>query len=190
MNHTACYHVRPRRERWITRPRHRFYELLNAGDIDGFGNLLSDNFVDHEELPGSDEGRCHRALSTATAAFPDLRMVPEDLIASGRQGRCARADDRDLQGRVHGHVPGIFGKRIDVQLIDIIRFDDDGRARALGGLRPARDDAATRCDSGGASGLVGRELILGASHRRVGPEPGTRWCFAGGQPGAAPCVLT
>ena len=30
----------------------RLYELLNAGDIDGFGNLLSDNFVDHEELPG------------------------------------------------------------------------------------------------------------------------------------------
>ena len=30
----------------------RAYDLLNAGDIDGFGDLLADDFVEHEELPG------------------------------------------------------------------------------------------------------------------------------------------
>ena len=30
----------------------RLYDLLNAGDIDGFGALLADDFVEHEETPG------------------------------------------------------------------------------------------------------------------------------------------
>ena len=30
----------------------RAYDLLNAGDVDGFGDLLADDFVEHEETPG------------------------------------------------------------------------------------------------------------------------------------------
>ena len=29
------------------------YDLINAGDIDGFGTCLADDFVEHEETPGS-----------------------------------------------------------------------------------------------------------------------------------------
>src|SRR5450755_1420878 len=65
----------------------RLYDLLNAGDIDGFGALLADGFVEHEETPGvapTKEGvleffRMYRA------AFPDLRMDPEDVVASGEK---------------------------------------------------------------------------------------------------------
>jgi ketosteroid isomerase-like protein len=28
------------------------YDFLNAGDIDGFGGRLADDFVEHEETPG------------------------------------------------------------------------------------------------------------------------------------------
>jgi len=28
------------------------YDLINAGDIEAFGDLLADDFVEHEELPG------------------------------------------------------------------------------------------------------------------------------------------
>ena len=28
-----------------------FYNLLSAGDIEGFGALLADDFVEHEETP-------------------------------------------------------------------------------------------------------------------------------------------
>ena len=63
----------------------RLYDLLNAGDLDGFGALLADGFVEHEETPGlapTKEGvleffRMYRA------AFPDLRMGPEEVLASG-----------------------------------------------------------------------------------------------------------
>lgn len=52
------------------------YDRINAGDIEGFGALLADDFVEHEETPGfppTKEGvleffRAYRA------AFPDLRM--------------------------------------------------------------------------------------------------------------------
>jgi hypothetical protein len=60
------------------------------------------------------------------AAFPDLRMVPEDVIASGdRVVARVRAT-----GTHKGPFMGIAatGKRVEMNLIDIIRFDDDGRA--------------------------------------------------------------
>ena len=39
--------------RWTTSPTiRRFYELINAGEIDAFGELLADDFVEHEETPG------------------------------------------------------------------------------------------------------------------------------------------
>jgi predicted ester cyclase len=61
------------------------------------------------------------------AAFPDLRMVPEDVIVSG--------DKAVARVRVTGTHKGPFvgisatGRRVEVQLIDIIRFGDDGRAQ-------------------------------------------------------------
>jgi hypothetical protein len=30
----------------------RLFERINAGDVDGIGTLLADDFVEHEELPG------------------------------------------------------------------------------------------------------------------------------------------
>ena len=30
----------------------RLYELISTGDIDGFGELVADDFVEHEESPG------------------------------------------------------------------------------------------------------------------------------------------
>ena len=30
----------------------RLYDLINAGDIDGFGRQLADDFVEHNENPG------------------------------------------------------------------------------------------------------------------------------------------
>jgi steroid delta-isomerase-like uncharacterized protein len=112
----------------------RVYSLLSAGDIDGFAALISDDFVDHEELPGlapTKEGvttffRMYRA------AFPDLRMVPEDVIVSG--------DKVVARVRVTGTHKGAFmglpptGRRVEVQLIDIIRFGADGRGREHWGV--------------------------------------------------------
>ncbi len=61
------------------------YELISAGDVDGFGDLVADDFVEHQGGPGfpdTKEGTLDffRALRDA---FPDLQMDVEDLIADG-----------------------------------------------------------------------------------------------------------
>ena len=59
----------------------RAYELINDGDIDGFGELLADDFVEHEELPpGIPQGReAPRTLMTMMrGAFPDFRADVEE----------------------------------------------------------------------------------------------------------------
>ena len=55
----------------------RCYELLNAGDVDGFGDLLSDDFVEHEETPGLEPTKdgVKAFFRMYIAAFPDLRWI-------------------------------------------------------------------------------------------------------------------
>ena len=112
----------------------RGYDLLNAGDIDGFGALLAEDFVENEQTPGlapTKEGvleffRMYRA------AFPDLRFDPQDVIAS---------DDKVVvRVRATGTNSGDFmgmpatGKSMDIQLVDIVRFDDGGLGREHWGV--------------------------------------------------------
>ena len=112
----------------------RLYDLITAGDIDGFGRQLADDFAEREELPGFPPTKAGviQYFQMFTAAFPDLRMVPEDVIASG--------DKAVARVRVTGTHQGPFmgmaatGKRVDVGLIDIIRFGDDGLAREHWGV--------------------------------------------------------
>jgi steroid delta-isomerase-like uncharacterized protein len=112
----------------------RMYDLLSAGDIDGFGDLIADDFVEHEETPGLEPTKegVKQFFHMYRAAFPDLRMEPQDVLASGDKV-VARAR---ATGTNHGEFMGMpaTGKSVDVQLIDIIRFGDDGLAREHWGV--------------------------------------------------------
>ena len=50
----------------------RLYDLINAGDIDGFGDLLADDFVEHEDMPGLERSKegVKQLLHMYRAAFP------------------------------------------------------------------------------------------------------------------------
>ena len=104
----------------------RCYELLNAGDVDGFGDLLSDDFVENEETPGlaPTKDGVKAFFRMYLAAFPDLRMNPVDVLPSGDKV-VARVK---ATGTNTGEFMGMpaTGKSVDVQLIDIMRFGDDG----------------------------------------------------------------
>jgi steroid delta-isomerase-like uncharacterized protein len=112
----------------------RFYDLINAGDVDGFGALLADDFVEHEETPGLGPTKAGvmEFFRLYIAAFPDLRFDPEDVLASGDKvvGRVR------VTGTHRGEFIGIpaTGKSIDVQAVDIVRFGDDGLAREHWGV--------------------------------------------------------
>jgi steroid delta-isomerase-like uncharacterized protein len=112
----------------------RAYELINAGDVAGFGELLADDLVEHEETPGlaPTKDGVLEFFRMYTAAFPDLRMDPEDVLPSG--------DKVVARVRVTGTHEGEFlgipatGRGIDVQVIDIVRFGDDGLAHEHWGV--------------------------------------------------------
>jgi steroid delta-isomerase-like uncharacterized protein len=104
----------------------RAYDLINAGDIDGFGELLADDLVEHEETPGlaPTKDGVLEFFRMYRAAFPDLEMRAEETLVSG--------DRTVIRARATGTHRGEFmgmpatGKSIDVKLIDIMRFNDAG----------------------------------------------------------------
>jgi steroid delta-isomerase-like uncharacterized protein len=105
----------------------RLYELLSAGDVDGFGELLADDFIEHEEIPGlapSKDG-VKTFFRMQIAAFPDLRLAVEDVVADGAKVVARVRYTGTHQGEFQG-MPAT-GKAVDIQLIDIFAFADDGR---------------------------------------------------------------
>ena len=118
----------------ISATTRRAYDLINAGDIDGFGDLMAEDFVEHEETPGfapTKEGvldmfRMYRA------AFPDLQMHADEVLVSGDKTVTRARATGPHQGELMGIAPS--GKSVEVQLIDVMRFDDAGMACAHWGL--------------------------------------------------------
>ena len=112
----------------------RVYDLINAGDIDGFGEHIAEDFVEHEELPGIPPTKdgVVQYFKLMLAAFPDMRMDVEDVIASGDRAVARVTVTGTNQGEFMG-MPAT-GKSASVKLIDITRFGDDGLAREHWGV--------------------------------------------------------
>ena len=115
----------------------RLYELISAGDIDGFGEHVAEAFVEHEETPGFERSKAGvtQMFRMYRAAFPDLRMEADDVLVSGDMVVARVRASGTHQGEFMG-MPAT-GKRVDVQLIDIIRFGDDGLAHEHWGVLDA-----------------------------------------------------
>jgi steroid delta-isomerase-like uncharacterized protein len=111
-----------------------FYELVNSGDIDGFIDLFADDFVEHEQMPGMPPGRegTRQLFSMMRAAFPDMRWDAQDILVDGDKAvarvRFTGTNDGELMG-----MPAT-GKSVSVQVIDIVRFGEDGLAREHWGV--------------------------------------------------------
>ena len=112
----------------------RLYDFINAGDIDGFGRQLANSFVEHNELPGIPPTKAGvvQYFQIVLAAFPDLRMDVEDVIASGDKAVARVRVTGTHQGEFMG-IPAT-GKSASVDLIDITRFGNDGLAREHWGV--------------------------------------------------------
>ena len=104
----------------------RFYEeIINGGNVDLVDELLTEDFVDHEEpFPGMtpDRDGVKDFVRTMRAAFPDIRMTPEQILTD---------DDRVMiRYRMTGTHDGEFmgmpptGRRIDLTGYDEARVVD------------------------------------------------------------------
>jgi steroid delta-isomerase-like uncharacterized protein len=106
----------------------RLYDFINAHDIDAFGEGLADDIVEHEELPGLEAAPTSEDVKAffrmQIAAFPDLAMTVQDIVDGGDK-LAARVR---FTGTHEGEFMGMpaTGRAVDVQLIDIMRFADDG----------------------------------------------------------------
>ena len=112
----------------------RLYDLVNAGDIAGFAELLADDFVEHEVTPGlaPTKAGVQDFFRMQRAAFPDMHMAVEDVFASGQKAVARVQYTGTNQGAFMG-MPAT-GKSVDVQLIDMFAFADDGRVREHWGV--------------------------------------------------------
>ena len=115
----------------------RLFDLISAGDIGGFASHLADDFVEHEVTPGlaPTKDGVEAFFRMQLAAFPDLRMEVEDIVANGDKV-VARVR---FTGTNRGEFMGMpaTGKRVDAQLIDIFRFGDDGLVHEHWGVMDA-----------------------------------------------------
>lgn len=104
----------------------RVYDLISAHDIDGFGELLAGDFVEHEEIAGGGPGKAGvmEFFRMQVAAFPDLAMTVEDVVDGGDKV-VARVR---FSGTNTGEFMGVpaTGRAVDVPLIDVMLFADDG----------------------------------------------------------------
>ncbi len=110
------------------------YDLLNAGDLNGFAELLSEDFVEHEQAPGLAPGKegVVQFFTMYRAAFPDLRFEPEQSFVNGDTAAVYVRATGTHQGEFMG-IPAT-GKSIDVHGVDIVRFGDDGVGREHWGV--------------------------------------------------------
>ena len=102
------------------------YERISAGDVSGFADLVADDFVEHEEVPGlpsTKEGTLEY-FRLLLSAFPDMRMDVEDLIAADDKTVARVRATATHEGEFMGMPP--TGKQVQIQLIDIMRFDERG----------------------------------------------------------------
>lgn len=100
-------------------------EVFNQRDISVVDEIMSPDFVEHEELPpGIPPGReAPRVLfSMLHSAFPDFKATIEQLIAEGDKVVLFMTWTGTQAGEFMGIPP--TGKRISIGVIDIIRVVD------------------------------------------------------------------
>lgn len=106
------------------------YKAFNDHDPDAVRDSASPAFVDHTAAAELGEGfeATKRNIEAMVRAFPDVRWEVLDMVVD-EHGGAARL-------RVTGTHRGVFkgveptGRSIDAEVVDFVRFDDDGRVTA------------------------------------------------------------
>ena len=101
----------------------RFYaEVWNKGNLDVADELLAADFVDHAAPPGFAPGvaGAKQVFSFYRAAFPDLQVNAEDLIAEGDRVVARWSSSGTHKGDFMGIPP--TGKQVQITGIDLFRF--------------------------------------------------------------------
>ena len=112
----------------------QIYDAINARDLDAFGGLMADDFIEHEETPGlaPTKDGVLAFFAMQLAAFPDMRMHVQDVVADGGKV-VARVR---FTGTHRGDFMGMpaTGRSVDANLFDMFVIGDDGMAHEHWGV--------------------------------------------------------
>ncbi len=104
----------------------RYREIHNTNQLDKLGEVLAADYVPHTLMPGMTPGlETYKQIHQMTlAAFPDLHVTTEDLIADGDQ-----VVERWTQTQTHTGIamfgaPANSGKKVRITGISIYRLKD------------------------------------------------------------------
>ena len=104
----------------------RVYEIIATGDLDRTEEIVDPNAPDSERPPGSQSPQpklietFRRFAADAHAAFPDMRITVEDMIAEDDRVAARVVMRGTHQGEFQGIAP--TGKRVQVRAMDMFRI--------------------------------------------------------------------
>lgn len=105
--------------------RRFFQEVVSEGRVDVIPELVAEDFVEHETMPGAPEGR--EAVGWFVTAFrsgvPDVSVAVDDLLVDGDTLVARSTWSGTHDGELFG-MPAT-GKRFAMNVIDIVRFEGD-----------------------------------------------------------------
>ncbi len=111
----------------------RWYsEVMSEGKTEVIDELCAPDFVDHDPLPGTtaDLAGLKDFVGQIRAAFPDMQVTVDDVIAEGDRLAVRSTMRATHEGDFMG-IPG-SGKKVEVSNYDFIRFENDQAAEHWG----------------------------------------------------------
>ena len=102
----------------------RSYEAINQKNLDALDEVIASNITDHDPAPGQGPGLegVKQYFSSLHAAFPDVQLNVEDMIAEGDKIVARLSVSGTHQGEFMGIEP--TGNRVTITGIDILRIED------------------------------------------------------------------
>ena len=111
----------------------RWYsQVMSEGKTEVIDELCGPDFVNHDPLPGTtaDLAGLEDFVAQIRAAFPDMQVTAEDMIAEGDRLAIRSTMRATHEGEFMG-IPG-SGKKVEVSNYDFVRFEGDLAAERWG----------------------------------------------------------
>ena len=104
----------------------RVYEIISTGDFGRAGEIVDADAPDNELLPDDPPAKLidtfEETFSEARAAFPDLSVTVENVVAEGDRVATRVIMRGTHQGEFQGIAP--TGKRVEVRAMDMFRISE------------------------------------------------------------------
>ena len=117
-------------QRWFT-------EVMNEGKLEVIDEICSQDFVDHDPLPGTspDFAGLKDFVTQVRSAFPDIETTAEDILVEGDR-LAVRSTIRGTHKVDFMGIPA-SGKKVEVSNYDFVRFENDQAAEHWGTIDSA-----------------------------------------------------